>query len=134
MKAQPIVNDLTTRQWKLYEFLKEQSKFLSRKDILKSVSLYEENGETQSQLRELTRDLQAIKKSERIDKVLITGRTGIKLAQTYQEFKEYDEIEKLELLKRLKLLRKQERKYRSNNQTRVVFGQEKDIVEALNVR
>lgn len=134
MDGGKIVNDLNSRQWKLYDFLKTQTKYLSRRDILKELSeLYGKTHHTNDYpMRALTRDLQAIKDSVRIDKVLITSRKGIKLAQTYNEFVSYYENEKIETLSRLKRIIAQGNKMKNNGQHVIVFGKEKDIVEALN--
>ena len=132
-----IVNDLNTRQWNLYNFLKKQDKPLSRSKIMEETKLYDSptrntNKEYMSGGRLLTADLQAIKQSERITKVLITSRNGIYLAKTQEEANEYFDKEKKEVLKRLMLLIKQERQLSHHNQMLITFGDEEKIYIALN--
>jgi len=139
-KAQPIVNDLNTRQYDLIKFLKEQNDYLSRAEIIKQSGIYDnpvlsiKDRQYKGAMRLLTHDLQAIKESERIDKILITDRKGIKIASTEEEAIEYFDREKAELLKRLTRLYKQEKQYRDRGQYRAVFGKEKPIIEVLNDR
>lgn len=139
MKAQPIVNDLNARQWKLVKFLEEQNEYLLREDIIEKSGLYDEptrkNNEKQyvGAKRLLTHDLQKIKESERYDKILITDRKGIKIASNDNEVLDYFNREKAEILKRFKRFYKQTHQYRDRYQTRAVFGQEKPIVEVFNI-
>ena len=52
---------MNTRQWKLYEFLKDQHDFLSREEIMNQSGLYESEND-----RTLTSDLQALKENDTI--------------------------------------------------------------------
>ena len=132
-----IVNDLNTRQWKLYEFLKEQDKMLSKTDIMEQTHLYDEptrkTGKSyMSGGRLLTADLQAIKKSQRITKVLITSRNGIMLAKTKEDAIDYFNKEQDEILKRIKRLYQQKRQLGLDGQMLITFGKEEDVYMALN--
>ena len=137
-KVQPIVNDLNTRQWELVKFLEQQNDYLSRADIIDQSKIYDnpvlsvKDKVYKGAMRLLTHDLQAIKESERYDKILITDRKGIKLAQTEEEVIDYFNREKAEILKRLTRLYKQERQYKDRGQYRAVFGKEKPYIEVLN--
>lgn len=118
---------MNTRQWKLYEFLKEQmDHYLSRKAIMRLSGLYEE--ETS---RTLTHDLQVIKENPTINRILITSRKGIKIAKTKEEADEYLEREKIETLSRLKRYFIQSKQYGLDNQTQIVFNAEKDTIEVF---
>lgn len=118
---------MNTRQWKLYEFLKEQmDHYLSRKTIMRLSGLYEE--ETS---RTLTHDLQVIKENPTINRILITSRKGIKIAKTKEEANEYLEREKIETLSRLKRYFIQSKQYGLDNQTQIVFNAEKDTIEVF---
>lgn len=119
-------NKMNTRQWKLYEFLKEQSTFLSRDEIMKQSGLYEnENART------LTSDLQAIKENDTIKRILITNRKGIKIAETKEEADKYLELEKIEVLSRLKRYFKQAHNIELDKQTQIVWNSEKDTIEVF---
>lgn len=137
-KVQPIVNDLNTRQWNLIKFLESQNEYLSRAEIIKESGIYDnpvlsiKEQVYKGAMRLLTHDLQAIKESERYDKILITDRKGIKLAQTDAEVNDYFNREKAEILKRLIRLQKQEKQYKDRNQMRAVYGKEKPYIEVLN--
>lgn len=118
--------DLNTRQWKLYEFLKGQNKFLSREEIMDQSGLYE--NETS---RTLTRDLQALKESDTIKRIIITNRKGIKIAETKEEADLYLEKEKVEVLSRLKRYFKQAHNIELDKQTQIVWNKEKDTIEVF---
>jgi len=138
-KPQAIINDLNTRQWRLVEFLESQSEYLSKTDILEKSKLYDDPVKTarDSQYRGasrlLTHDLQMIKESKRYNKILITDRKGIKIAQTDEEVIDYLKREKAEILRRFRRYYIQSEEYRNRDQFRIVFGKEKDIEEVLNV-
>lgn len=117
---------LITRQWRLYEFLKEQDDFLSREEIMKQSGLYENEN-----TRTLTSDLQAIKEDDTIKRILITNRKGIKLASTKEEADKYLELEKVEILSRLKRYFKQAHNIQLDKQTQIVWNQEKDTIEVF---
>lgn len=117
---------MNTRQWKLYEFLKDQHDFLSREEIMKQSGLYESETD-----RTLTSDLQAIKVNPTIVKILITSRKGIKIAETKEEANEYLEKEKIEILSRLKRHLMQSKQYGLDKQTQIVWNQEKETLEVF---
>ena len=117
---------MNSRQWKLYEFLKGQSQFLSRKEIMVLSGLYvNENART------LTRDLQVIKENPTINRIVITSRNGIKLAETREEANMYLEREKIEILSRLKRYYIQSKQYGLDNQTQIVWNKEKEVIEVF---
>lgn len=117
---------MNSRQWKLYEFLKGQSQFLSRKEIMLLSGLYEKEN-----TRTLTRDLQVIKENPTINRIVITSRNGIKLAETKEEANMYLEREKIEILSRLKRYYIQSKQYGLDNQTQIVWNQEKEVIEVF---
>ena len=115
---------MLTRQWRLYDFLKDQDKLLSRKEIMDQLGLWENS-------RVLTRDLQAIKENPTINRILITNRRGIKLAVDKTEADYYLELEKKEMLCRLKRYFKQAKQIQLDNQTCMVWNSEKDTIEVF---
>ena len=118
---------METRQWKLYEFLKDNmDKYLSREEIMDQSGLYENEN-----ARLLTSDLQAIKNNPTIKRILITSRMGIKIAETKEEANYYFEKEETEVLSRLKRLINQKKQYGLDQQMQIVFNSEKDCVEVF---
>lgn len=115
---------MNTRQWKLYEFLKEQDNMISRKEIMDQLGLWENS-------RLLTSDLQAIKVNPTINRILITSRKGIKLAVDKAEADFYLEREKIEILSRLKRYFQQSHQIQLDNQTQIVWHTEKDTIEVF---
>ena len=119
-KAQKLV----TRQWRLYDYLKEQDGMVSRKKIMNDLGLW-------NNVRVLTSDLQAIKENPTINRILITSRKGIKLAVDKAEADFYLEKEKIEDLSRLKRYVKQAKQIQLDNQTQIVWNSEKDTIEVF---
>ena len=117
-------NKMNPRQWKLYEFLKEQNEFISIKEIMNKLGLWDNR-------RLLTRDLQVIKENPTINRILITNRKGIKFASTEQEANIYLEKEKIEILSRFKRYFKQAKQIQLDNQTQIVWNSEKDTIEVF---
>jgi len=116
---------MNTRQWQLYEFLKNQNDLLSRKEIMDQLGTYEGNK------RLLTSDLQRIKENPTINRILITNRKGIKLAVDEAEANMYLDLEKIEVLNRLKRYFKQAKQIQLDNQTQIVWNSEKDTIEVF---
>ena len=118
-------NKMLSRQWKLYDFLKEHmDEYLSIVDIMKQTNLYNDR-------RLLTRDLQVIKTNPTINRILITSRKGIKLASNKEEADEYLEQEKIEILSRLKRYFQQAHQIELDQQTQIVWNSEKDTIEVF---
>lgn len=115
---------LITRQWRLYDYLKEQDAMVSRKKIMDDLGLW-------NNVRVLTSDLQAIKENPTINRILITSRKGIKLAVDKAEADFYLEKEKIEDLSRLKRYVKQAKQIQLDNQTQIVWNAEKDTIEVF---
>lgn len=118
-------NKMLSRQWKLYDFLKEHmDEYLSIVDIMKQTNLYNDR-------RLLTRDLQVIKTNPTINRILITSRKGIKLASTKEEADKYLEQEKIEILSRFKRYFQQAHQIELDKQTQIVWNCEKDTIEVF---
>lgn len=130
---------LNSRQWKLYEYLKQQTEYVSLKKIVENLSSEYEYNEASGVTfnnskarRILTDDLQAIKENPTIQKVLLTSPSGIKLAQDEAEAKLYFEKEEIRLAKEWRRLWISKRKALQDGQTYMVFNSERGIVEAFN--
>ena len=126
MKPKREKTNMLPRQWRLYEFLKEQHDYLTREEIMEKSGLYEK-----ANIRLLTSDLQAIKENPTINRILITSRKGIKLAVDKAEADFYLEKEKIEDLSRLKRYVKQAKQIQLDNQTQIVWNSEKDTIEVF---
>ena len=120
------IEKMNARQWRLYEFLKEQDKALSLQEIVDLSGLYENLNK-----RVLTADLQALKRNPTIKRIVITSRTGIKIAETREEADEYFEKEQIEILSRLQRLNMQKKQYGLDNQMQIVWNSEKDTIEVF---
>lgn len=132
------MKNLTSRQWKLYNYLKEHStEYKLRKEILDDLAEHYPNAKETQEFnntfgrRELSRDLTALKNSDVIQTVIISSSAkGIKLASEI-EYQRYLEKRRISLLKSLKTNYKQMAKAKLNNQKRIVLKYEKDIIESL---
>ena len=127
-------SELTPRQWKLYEFLKSQNDWVKQEHISSSLpDLYGTDKtpfhDTMARLN-ITNDIRAIKKSDIIQKIVISTTKGVKIA-TQDDFGIYFDRKLKSLKKQMKLLYKQLKKAQLNNQTRIVYNSERDFIEAF---
>lgn len=135
-------NHLTPRQWSLYRFLKRGVEFKNQEEMLASYDEWcdkddrygyyreKENGVHHSNMtsaRNMRKDIHALKRDGIIQKVIISG----KIAQSYDEAIGYLDREKARALRVLESYWAQVEKLEKDNQTRLVFGQERDHIEAL---
>lgn len=129
------MSELTTRQWKLYEFLKSQEDWVKQEHISSSLPEYSVTEkdtpfhDTMARLN-ITNDIRAIKKSDIIQKIVISTTKGVKIA-TQHDFGIYFDHKLKALKKQMKLLYKQLKKAQLNNQTRIVYNSERDFIEAF---
>ncbi len=128
-------NDLTTRQWDLYQYLKSQTDYKHIRDIMAESELYGEVPEmdlnNSSGARNLKKDIRALKRSGVIQTVILScSAKGIKLA-TKKEYKIYSERKWKAIKSVIKLQVTQDNKAGLDNQIRLVFGNEKPIIEAF---
>lgn len=121
--------ELTTRQWKLYELLKDNSdKWLTQREIyerLKDHYRKEEFDEANfhdSGVRYWqTLDIRAINQSGVIQKIILSTPQGIKIANE-EEYKEYS-INRWKSIKgMIKRLAWKDHKAKLNGQMKLVFG------------
>ena len=117
--------ELTTRQWNLYNYLKEKTDlYLTREQIVANVDGYIykdwQNEHNQNAFRQLRDDIRNINSNQtRIQKIIISNKIGYKLA-TEKEFESW-KISQWKLIKR-KLYRMGviDDKALKNNQMRLV--------------
>ena len=143
--AQKKTKKLTPRQWRLYNYLKEEyekdhKKHVTTNDILDNLRTdyyylkYEmENGTPlhdcvcQANIRA---DINALRNSSQIDKIIFSSCRGYKIATE-------DEANRLlhrwmtEACKKLKMYWKNKRSAECNNQLRLVFNKEKDTIRVF---
>ena len=128
-------SELTPRQWKLYEFLKSQNDWVKQEHISSSLPEYSVTEkdtpfhDTMARIN-ITNDIRAIKKSDIIQKIIISSPKGVKIANV-EEFDEWFKRKAISLKKQMGLLYKQLKKAQLNNQTRVVYNSERDFIEAF---
>ena len=127
-------SELTPRQWHLYEFLKQQTDWVKQEHISSSLpDLYGTDEapfhDTMARLN-ITNDIRAIKKSDVIQKIVISSPKGVKIANEH-DFGIYFDHKLKALKKQMKLLYKQLKKAQLNNQTRIVYNSERDFIEAF---
>lgn len=128
------MSELTPRQWKLYNFLKEQEDWVKQERISSSLpDLYGTDEtpfhDTMARMH-ITNDIRAIKKSDVIQKIVISSSKGVKIANE-DDFGIYFDRKLINLKSQMKLLYKQLKKAQLNNQTRVVYNSERDFIEAF---
>ena len=128
-------NDLTTRQYNLYKYLKEQDDYKHLKEIVEETGLYGELPETDinnsTAIRTLKKDIRKLRESGVIQTVIFSCTSrGVKIA-TKEEYKEYSEKKWKAIKKVIKLQALQDKKAGLDGQYRLVFNQEKPIIEAF---
>lgn len=138
----------TPRQWKLYEFFKTHDlDGMSQEEILDMYHdwLFVEGDfdkysynyaiekfnkipfSNMSSAREYRKDKQALQKSETITAVI----TKYGIARTKEDAREYLDKTLIDILKRLKRYHIQNKHYGNDGQIRLVFNNEKEIIEAI---
>lgn len=132
------MKELNSRQWRLYNYLKERGDVWTyQAQAAAEIPDYNYSGEEDfalfhdSRARHLmTKDIQEINNSGVIQKVIITGAKGIKLASK-DEFIKYLTSQYMALWRRKERIDKIARKGLSDQQMRLVFGRERDTIQAF---
>ena len=133
------MSELNSRQWALYNTLKEQGdEWRVQAEVAMLIPEYNYDGSEDwrlfhdSQARHLmTADIRAINESAVIQKVIISSGKGIKIANE-EEFDRYIRKERAAAIRRLIRVRIKEQKGARNGQMRITFGQyERDTIKAF---
>lgn len=128
------ITKVNSRQWKLYKYLEEQEEPKTLKEIIEKTGLYgpvnEINFKDSAGRRILTADIRVLKEKDEPHKNVLSTNQGI-IIGTKKEFIQEIEKQERKLIKMFQLLNKQKRKAGLDNQLRLVFGQEKEIIEAF---
>lgn len=131
-------SELTPRQWKLYNLLKEKGDEWTYQAICAAeIPEYNYDGNEDFSLfhdstarLQMTSDIRAINDSDVIQKIIISGPRGIKLANK-EEFDRYIRKEISAAVRRLMRAKRKAEKGNRDGQGRLVFGSERDTVKAF---
>lgn len=127
--------ELNPRQWNLYCALKELGdQWITQKQLAELIGYYSfdrnENFHDTQARKLMTKDIRAINESNVIQKIIITGSKGVKLA-TREEFAKYVNCEFKSVLAKLQRVRNKYKKAGLDGQMRIVFNAERDTIEAF---
>lgn len=127
------MKELTTRQWELYNFLKDnysEDEYISKKTIVENIKSYEiKEGETRF-CRDIEYDVHDINANEKIQKIIVSSPKGYKLGNPAQVH-DYLWGREIQAKESLKLTFKLRRKAELNGQYRLQFGKsERNVIES----
>lgn len=125
--------ELSSRQWKLYSWLKKQKDYKTLRDVMIETGLYGDNHDVYNSSggRALRKDITALRRSNVIQYTILgSTKKGIKIA-TKKEYIEYSKRKWQEIERKIKLQKIQDKKAGLDGQFRIVFGQEKPVIEAF---
>lgn len=130
-------SELTPRQWALYNLLKNNpGKRFTQAEIAYSLKEYYTlpvvnlNFHDSAARLAITDDIRAINNSDVIQKIIISDRNGVRLANK-EEFEKYIKGQFSAIFRKLERTRKKAKKGGLNGQMRMTFGRERDTVEAF---
>lgn len=128
---------LTPRQWRLYEYLKERGdEWTTQFDIACALSNhydadFDKDKFHDSRARlQLTMDIRALNESDVIQKIIMSGSKGVKIANE-SEFNTYIGREINAAVRRLMRAKKKAEKGNRDGQMRLVLNKERDTIEAF---
>lgn len=127
--------ELISRQWRLYDYLKEQDDYKHLKEIVEETGLYGELPEADinnsAAIRTLKKDIRKLRESGVIQTVILSCTfKGVKIA-TKEEYEDYSKRIWAAINRRAKLQALQDKKAGLDGQMRLVFNQEKPVIEAF---
>lgn len=136
-------SELNPRQWALYRFLKEQGDTWTTQFDAASALCKGSSGEFYSEQdgnadkfhdsharQQMTADIRAINESGVIQKVIVSSKSGIKIANE-AEFKRYIQAEINAAVRKLNRARRKAAKGYLDGQMRFVLNSERDTVKAF---
>ena len=129
--TQKQTQNLKTIEWKIYEYLKErtlQDKWTSQQELIDYLATINFN----ICKRTLRKHIQNIRKSDKIQKIILTSYTyGYKIMSD-EEQRDILIQRRINILKALKQSNRDIKKYNMNGQTKITFGKkERDFIESL---
>ena len=130
-------SELNARQWAVYNLLKNNpDRYMTQKEIVYALSNYYATTFTDELFHDsharitLTFDIRKINDSDVVQKIIISDNNGVKIASE-KEFEQYIDAEFASIFRKLARTRKKARKAGLDKQMRIVFGAERDTVEAF---
>lgn len=135
MGTKTFTNDLTTRQYELYDYLKEQEDFKNEREIMLETGLYGDVPDVDlhnsSGIRQLKKDIRALRLSGIIQTTIIHNtKKGVKIA-TKEEYQEFSMRRWKALTSLINEQKIQDKKAGLDGQYRFVFNTEKPIIEVF---
>ena len=125
---------LNTRQWDLYNYLKEnyaEGIYISKYEICQALPYhYNFNVNETRMCRLLENDVRIINNSDIIQKIIVSNKHGYKIGND-AEITEYLNRRFRRDLKSLKLNWQLANKVALDGQMRLTFGNERDVIEAI---
>lgn len=122
---------MTTRQWKLYEFLKDNYRegyYISKKEICEGLpDFYEYDENTNRHNVEIEHDIRQINDDPTMQKAIVSNRYGYKIGNE-QECNEYLQRRFSSIGNSLKSLWQMKKRLEQNGQMRLTFGKERDTI------
>lgn len=129
-------SNLNSRQWALYNLLKNNpDKYIKQSDICKRLTehfpiYYGDNFHDSKARLLLTNDIRALNNSDIIQKIIISNKHGVKIANK-AEFEQYISGQFAAVFRKLERTRKKALKAGLDGQMRITVGQERDTTEAF---
>lgn len=131
-------SELNSRQWALYNLLKSNGDtWATQRDIACELPEYNYDASEDHKKfhdnpvrMQMTADIRKINDSSVIQKIIISGPKGIKLANK-EEFDRYIRKEIMAAVRRLMRAKRKAAKGNRDGQMRIVFGSERNTIEAF---
>lgn len=128
---------MTTRQWALYEFLKDNysdDKYISKNEICEALPEYFTIKEGETRLcRDIEFDVRDINAEVTIQKIIVSSKKGYKIGNP-EQVHDYVWNNIIANKQNLKHYYKLKHKAEMNNQYRLQFGQEREVIEAYLIK
>lgn len=142
------MQDLTTIDWQIYNILKEQTDWISQKQLAflllsrNNMADYETTHWLANQSsaefhnnnpirKVITKSIRNLNQSDTIQKIILSGSKGVKIANE-EEFDLYIERQMIAVKSKIGRISKIAKKGNRNGQCRITFGKyERDFIEAF---
>lgn len=123
---------LTTRHWILYRLLKDNSKvwiteyfiYKKMKKFYKEANVNEKNFHDSFARTNIGRDILDLNNSEKIQKIIISGSNGVKIASK-NEYKHWSDLKWASIKRMIKRLVVKDSKFNLDGQMKIIFGNSK---------
>ena len=125
---------LTARQYKLYEYLKqnyEEGVYISKQQICNDLSEFYKINEKETRVcRALEEDVRKINDDDTLTKIIVSNKNGYKIGSKV-EVQKYIKKRMLRDVKSINLTRKIAKKYKLDRQMQMVWNSEKPMIETF---